>query len=107
MITETLGATIEGLNLSQPLPPGTFDEVVQALGRHSVIRFPDQQFAVVCMCNTFTNTQNITRAIAALYLGDQMKDETPAGSRALTRPEIIDLKGAARDATSISRRSFG
>ena len=58
------------------------------------IRFPDQQFAVVCMCNTFTNTQNITRAIAALYLGDKMKDETPAAdSRALMRPTIIDPKG--------------
>jgi len=58
------------------------------------IRFPDQQFAVVCMCNTFTNTQKITRAIAALYLGDKMKDETPAAdSRAVTRPTIIDPKG--------------
>ncbi len=58
------------------------------------IRFPDQQFAVACMCNTFTNTQNITREIATLYLGDQMKDETQAAdSRALSRPEIIDLKG--------------
>ena len=60
------------------------------------IRFPDQQFAVVCMCNTFTNTQNLTREIATLYLGDKMKDETPAAAdqRAITRPAIIDLKSA-------------
>src|SRR5262249_9522761 len=44
------------------------------------IRFPDQQFAVVCMCNTFTNTQDITRQIATLYLGDKMKDDAAAVS---------------------------
>ena len=39
---ETLGATIQGLDLSQPLAPEAFDEVVRALGRYSVIRFPEQ-----------------------------------------------------------------
>lgn len=38
-----LGATIEGLDLAQPLAPEAFHEVVQALGRYSVIRFPDQK----------------------------------------------------------------
>jgi taurine dioxygenase len=40
---ESLGATIEGLDLSQPLPAGAFDEVVRALGQYSVVRFPDQK----------------------------------------------------------------
>jgi taurine dioxygenase len=38
-----LGATIEGLDLSQPLPSGAFDELLAALGRHSVLRFPAQK----------------------------------------------------------------
>jgi taurine dioxygenase len=40
---ESLGATIEGLDLSQPLPAGAFDEVVRALGQYSVVRFPGQK----------------------------------------------------------------
>jgi len=39
---KVLGATIEGLDLSKPLPADAFKQVVQALGEYSVIRFPDQ-----------------------------------------------------------------
>ena len=38
-----MGATIAGLDLSRPLSTAQFDEVVRALGRYSVIRFPDQK----------------------------------------------------------------
>jgi taurine dioxygenase len=38
-----LGATIEGLDLSQPLSGSEFAEVLTALGRHGVLRFPDQE----------------------------------------------------------------
>ena len=40
---EVLGATVEGLDLSQPLSAEDFQAVLRALGAHSVIRFPDQQ----------------------------------------------------------------
>jgi taurine dioxygenase len=40
---ESLGATIEGLDLSQPLSGSTFDLVVDALGRYGVVRFPAQR----------------------------------------------------------------
>jgi len=40
---EVLGATVEGLDLSQPLSAEDFQAVARALGAHSVIRFPDQQ----------------------------------------------------------------
>ena len=66
--------------------------------RSDFISLPEQQFAVACLRNTFTNAQRITRAIADLYLGGQMKDNTPdADSRALTRPTIIDLRGVDLD----------
>src|SRR5688572_13461935 len=42
---QTLGATIEGLDLSQPLSKETFEKVVRALGDYSVIRFPDQKLS--------------------------------------------------------------
>ncbi len=41
--SDILGATIEGLDLAAPLPQREFDAVLQALGRHVVIRFPRQQ----------------------------------------------------------------
>jgi alpha-ketoglutarate-dependent taurine dioxygenase len=37
-----LGATIEGVDLSRPLGEDEFGEVLVALGRHGVLRFPDQ-----------------------------------------------------------------
>src|SRR5690349_19045261 len=40
---ETLGATIEGLDLAQPLSLEDFDGVVRALGRYGVVRFPGQK----------------------------------------------------------------
>src|SRR6266576_2856606 len=40
---ETLGATIEGLDLAQPLSDEDFDAVLRALGERGVVRFPRQK----------------------------------------------------------------
>src|SRR6266699_4839389 len=40
---QTLGATIEELDLAHPLSDGEFDEVLRALGRFGVVRFPRQK----------------------------------------------------------------
>jgi taurine dioxygenase len=40
---QTLGATIEGLDLSKALSPAVLGEVINALGQYGVIRFPSQQ----------------------------------------------------------------
>ncbi len=42
---EVLGATIEGLDLAQPLAEAEFDAMVRALGQHGVIRFPEQKLS--------------------------------------------------------------
>jgi taurine dioxygenase len=42
---KTLGATVEGLDLSKPLPPNLLNEVMHALGRHGVLRFPEQSLS--------------------------------------------------------------
>ena len=39
---KVLGATIEGVDISHPLSPPVFEEIVRALGSYSVVRFPDQ-----------------------------------------------------------------
>jgi taurine dioxygenase len=38
-----MGATVEGLDLCAPLAAKDFEAVLQALGKHAVIRFPRQQ----------------------------------------------------------------
>jgi len=42
---EILGATIEGLDLAQPLSGEAFDVVLRSLGEHGVVRFPRQQLS--------------------------------------------------------------
>lgn len=39
----TLGARVEGLDLSQPLDDQTFETLLQALGRYGVLKYPKQQ----------------------------------------------------------------
>ena len=38
----TLGARVEGLDLSKPLSDENFDALVRALGRHGVLKYPRQ-----------------------------------------------------------------
>src|SRR4051794_15180179 len=40
---EALGARIEGLNLAAPLPAADLVAVLKTLGRHGVVRFPNQK----------------------------------------------------------------
>ncbi|MBC7802555.1 MAG: TauD/TfdA family dioxygenase [Candidatus Parcubacteria bacterium] len=42
---QTLGATIEGLDLSRPLSREAFEFAYQALGEHGVLRYPRQQLS--------------------------------------------------------------
>ena len=39
---ETLGATVEGLDLSRPFDEQTLDTILETLGRYGVVRFPQQ-----------------------------------------------------------------
>jgi taurine dioxygenase len=42
---KTLGATIEGIDLAQPLSQSEFKQILRALGAHGVLRFPKQRLA--------------------------------------------------------------
>jgi len=39
---ETLGATVEGIDLAKPLGPADFRALLKAIGQHGVLRFPMQ-----------------------------------------------------------------
>ncbi len=46
--------------------------------RADFLRFPDQRFSVVCLCNLSTaNPSALTRRVAEIYLADQLKQEPP------------------------------
>jgi taurine dioxygenase len=42
---KALGATIEGIDLAQPLSDGDFKQILRALGEHGVLCFPEQRLA--------------------------------------------------------------
>ena len=46
---EILGATVRGVDLSQPLSDADFATVLVALGRHSVLRFPAQRLEAAAL----------------------------------------------------------
>ena len=71
-----LGATIEGLDLSRPLPADELDAVVKTLGRHGVVRFPRQ---------TLTGGQ--LRDFSA-QLGDL---EINVGSKGYQEPDVPEV----------------
>ena len=41
-----LGATVRGIDLAQPIPEREFGLILNALGQHGVLRFPDQQLNI-------------------------------------------------------------
>jgi taurine dioxygenase len=73
---DALGAAIEGLDLSRPLGKPALDGVLQALGKHGVIRFPRQ---------TLTGAQ--LRDFAA-QLGDL---EINVGSKGYQEPGVPEV----------------
>lgn len=49
--------------------------------RSDLIRFPDQHFSVACLCNlAATDPSNLTRKVAEIYLGKEMKPAEAAHS---------------------------
>jgi hypothetical protein len=46
--------------------------------RSNFIRFPQQHFSVVCLCNTTANPTILNRKVADLYLAANLKEAVPA-----------------------------
>ena len=82
--------------------------------RTNLLRFPAQHFAVTMLCNTSTaNTPLLSRAVAAVYLGDRLGPvaqpasiATPAGSSVvrLSREQLTRYAGAYWDAKNEAMR---
>ena len=46
---QILGATVRGIDLARPLSDEDFVAIVQALGRHGVLRFPEQKLEAAAL----------------------------------------------------------
>jgi len=63
--------------------------------RADFLRFPNQQFAVVCLCNTESDPKAPARQIARIYLSGKMKDDSASTSQySNTRRTFIKLNAA-------------
>jgi CubicO group peptidase (beta-lactamase class C family) len=74
--------------------------------RIEMIRFPEQRFTVICLCNTAAaNAEELARQVADIYLADQLKpaevkpNSTPASPSppqppALTAEQLAEYTGA-------------
>ena len=65
--------------------------------RAEMIRFPDEHFSVICLCNRAdASPSGLARRVAEVYLGDRMEPREPADQRRARRqaPETVELSDA-------------
>ena len=64
--------------------------------RADLLRFPEQNFSVICLCNVANaNPSRLARQVAEIYLGDQMKaPAAPAEKTATGAPGPVTLSEA-------------
>ena len=63
----TLGARVEGLDLSQPLPADVFEQLLQALGRHGVLSYPKQDLTAAQLRDFSQNFGQLEINVAGAY----------------------------------------
>jgi taurine dioxygenase len=92
---ESLGASIEGLDLANPLPPPELQAVLQALGKYGVVRFPRQEL-----------TGRQLRDFAA-QLGDLEINVGSAGYQEPGIPEVMILSNIVENGRPIGLADAG
>ena len=63
----TLGARVEGLDLSQPLSADVFEQLLQALGRHGVLSYPKQDLTAAQLRDFSQNFGQLEINVAGAY----------------------------------------
>jgi CubicO group peptidase (beta-lactamase class C family) len=58
-----------------------------------MIRFPEQRFSVICLCNlTSIQSGRLTRRVADIYLADEFRESGNGGSKiALPEPKVVQV----------------
>jgi CubicO group peptidase (beta-lactamase class C family) len=64
--------------------------------RANMLRFPEQHFSVIALCNTLANPSALTRKVADLYLASELPKSAPMpfseGAHTRRRPEQLSRK---------------
>lgn len=85
---EALGATITGIDLHRPLSDGDFAAILRALGRHCVLRFPEQLLSA-------TELRDFSARFGALQLASGLGHAEPGV------PEVSILSNIVEDGRNI------
>jgi hypothetical protein len=72
-----------------------------------MLRFPDQRFSVICLCNLSSmDPVRLTNQVADIYLGDVLKEDQIGGSsKGVTIPEFSAREMAARTGVYQGKRA--
>ena len=63
--------------------------------RADLLRFPEQKFSVICLCNVAnSNPSRLARQVAEIHLSDQMQAAAPATQSAAAAPGTVTLSEA-------------
>lgn len=93
---ETLGATVTDIDLSRPLRDPDFATIIAALGKHGVLRFPDQQLDAPTL-RDFAQHFGSLQASVTGKLGVPGMPEVGILSNVLENGEPIGLADAGQD----------
>jgi taurine dioxygenase len=91
---ETLGATVEGIDLARPLDRADFRTILYALGRHGVLRFPAQSLDAVQLKAFSARFGSLEINVAGAY-------QEPG------HPEIMILSNIVENGRPIGARDAG
>ena len=92
----TLGATVTGIDLSQPLAPADFALIVRALGAHGVLCFPGQQLKSAQLRDFSARFGRIQRSVTG-KLADPDVPEVGILSNIVENGQPIGLADAGQD----------
>ena len=93
---ETLGATVTGIDLAKPLSDADFSTIVSALGRHGVLRFPDQSLDAAGL-RAFSSRFGGLQASVTGKLGVPGMPDVGVLSNIIENGEPIGLADAGQD----------
>jgi alpha-ketoglutarate-dependent taurine dioxygenase len=91
-----LGATVRGIDLSQPLRAADFATVLRALGDHGVLRFPDQHLSSQQLRDFSLRFGDIQGSVSGRY-ADRECPEVGILSNIVENGEPIGLSDAGQD----------
>jgi taurine dioxygenase len=94
---QILGATVQGIDLATPLAEADFALILRALGRHGVLRFPDQHLDAAALRDFSIRFGSIQNMLTGFHEPDM--PEVGILSNVVENGRPIGLADAGQDCT--------